>query len=183
MSAPADHTHEARTARWLRHASEGSRDFGVEIGAFKTPIPGIHPLYLDRFPAFGYETVHADYWADACALPLRDDALDYVATSHVIEHVANPVKALWEWARVTRDGGILYLVVPDRRFTFDHTRPLTPPEHMLADFERGTTDCDGTHIADYLDGLDWTRWNPAATPTENAAMRDRLYLAAMMEGR
>ena len=177
-------THAARVAHWLRPApvTRDRRNFGAEIGAFKTPIPGLRPLYFDRFPAFGYEKVVADYFADACALPLSDHALDYVATSHVLEHVANPVRALWEWARVTRPGGILYLIVPDRRFTFDHTRGLTAPAHLIDDFARGTTDSDGTHISDYLDGVDWTRWNPAGSPAENAATREQLraaYLAAV----
>jgi SAM-dependent methyltransferase len=171
-------THEEKVARWLRRSkNHNGRDFGVEIGAFKTPIPGIRPFYVDRFEEYANEPCLADYWGDAAALPFRDHALDYVASSHVLEHTANPVAALFEWARVTRHGGILYIVVPDRRYTFDHTRELTPPEHMMEDFALGTTFTDGTHISDYLDRLDWTRWNPAATPAQNAAKREELRLA------
>lgn len=170
-------THEAHTARWLPRSRDGHRDFGIEIGAFKHPIPGIRPLYFDRFPAYDYEPVHADYWADALALPIRDSALDYVANCNVFEHLANPVKALWEWTRVTRHGGFVYLVVPDRRHTFDRPRALTAPEHMMEDFTRGTTDSDGTHIADYLDGVDWQCWAPHATPADRVATREQLRTA------
>jgi hypothetical protein len=99
--------------------------------------------------------------------------------------MANPVAALFEWARAVRHGGILYLVVPDRRYTFDHTRDLTPPEHLMEDFARGTTFTDGTHISDYLDRLDWTRWNPDGTPEQNEAKREELrraYTAAVASG-
>lgn len=176
-SRPAEPTHEAHTARWLGARRDGKRDFGVEIGAFQTPIPGIRPLYLDRFPAYDYQEVNADYWADAMALPVRDHGLDYVANANVFEHLPNPVGALWEWARAVRDLGYLYLVIPDRRLTFDHPRPLTAPEHMMEDFSRNTTDSDGTHIAEYLDGVDWALWAPHATPEERVATRENLRVA------
>jgi SAM-dependent methyltransferase len=175
--------------RWLRPLSGShlGRDFGVEIGAFQTPIPDIRPFYVDRFVEFTKARVRclADYQGDATALPFRSHSLDYVASSHVLEHVANPVAALFEWARVVRHGGILYLVVPDRRYTFDHRRELTPPEHMMEDFVRGTTYCDGTHLNDYLDRIDLALWNPGSTPEENLAERERLraaYLAALAAG-
>jgi SAM-dependent methyltransferase len=158
---------------------------GVEIGALKSPIPGIAPIYVDRYPPFDAEKVFADYWGSADSLPFRDSSLGYVATSHVLEHAANPVLALWEWARVTRHGGIIYMVVPDHRYTFDHTRALTPPAHMIDDYDRGTTSIDGTHLSDYLDGLDWSRWDPAGTPERHAATREQLraaYLAAVATG-
>ncbi len=184
-------THDEKVARWLKplRKAGGSRpalDFGVEVGAFETPIPGIRPFYVDRFAEYGGKHVRADYWGDLTALPFRANSLDYVAASHVLEHVANPVKALWECARVLRHDGIAYLVVPDRRFTFDHTRPLTPAEHMLSDFDRGVTDCDGTHLSDYLDGLDWARWNPNATVAENVETKQKLraiYKADLAAGR
>jgi hypothetical protein len=92
---------------------------------------------------------------------------------------------LFEWARVARPGGILYLVVPDRRHTFDHTRNLTPARHMIEDFDRHTTSSDPTHIGDYLDGIDWNLWNPSATPEQNASTREELrraYRAAVAAG-
>ncbi len=184
-------THEEKVAQWLdplrrsRPETASRRDFGVEIGAFKTPIPGIRPYYVDRFKEYANERCLGDFWGDAAQLPFRDNSLDYVATSHVLEHAANPVAALFEWTRVLRDGGIIYMVVPDRRYTFDHPRELTAPDHMMEDFARGTTPSDGTHVGDYLDGIDWSRQNPAASPGENAATRESLrsaYTEAVEKG-
>ena len=121
---------------------------GVEIGAFQTPIPSISPIYVDRFATYAGEPTLADYFGDACDLPFLDDSVQYVASSHVLEHVANPFAALKEWTRVLRHGGYIYMVVPDRRHTFDHRRPLTAPVHMLADFRGGVGQVDGTHIDD-----------------------------------
>jgi len=39
--------------------------------------------------------------------------------------------------RVLKHGGILYLAVPDKRYTFDIDRPVTTIEHLLQDYEQG----------------------------------------------
>lgn len=133
---------------------------GAEIGAFKTPIPGIKPCYIDKFDTFDGESCLVDYLGDAINLPFENASLDYIANSHVLEHVSNPVKALLEWQRVLKPGGVVYAVIPDRRFTFDHARELTPAEHMIEDYKKGTTDCDATHIKDFIYGIDWSHTHP-----------------------
>lgn len=71
---------------------------------------------------------------------------DFVASSHTIEHTANPLKALGEWRRVTRPGGYLVLVVPDKHRTFDWRRPITEMGHLEDDLERNTGEDDLTHV-------------------------------------
>lgn len=150
-------THEEKIARWI-----GPGKTGIEIGAGGRPIPGVEPpaIQVDCFKTFGSDVCRADYYGHACALPFHDHTLDYVLASHVLEHVANPVAALAEWYRVVRPGGIIYCVVPNRLATFDRGRPLTPIEHLLADFQAGTTACDATHIAEFAAGIDWTLYRP-----------------------
>jgi SAM-dependent methyltransferase len=158
---------------------------GIEIGAFKTPIPGIKPVYLDRFPNYAGEPTLADYYGDACELPFFDSSVPYVASSHVLEHVANPLQALAEWFRVTRHGGILYVVVPDRRRTFDRLRPLTDPRHMLEDHRNRVTQSDGTHIDDFAYGVDWAVFSPSTPPGQEKEARDKLaatYHASVQAG-
>lgn len=168
-------THTEKVAQWI-----GPGKVGTEIGPGKTPIPDLlpAPIYVDCFKEFGHEPCLADYYGHATALPFHDHSLDYVASSHVLEHVANPMAALAEWYRVLRPGGIIYFVVPDRRLTWDHTRTLTPVNHMLDDFIHGTTPCDATHIDEFVYDIDWSRFSPG---TESAERTERqVQLAAGM---
>jgi SAM-dependent methyltransferase len=50
---------------------------------------------------------------------------DYVIASHLIEHIPDPITWLSDIASVLRPSGILSLVVPDKRFTFDMNRRTT----------------------------------------------------------
>ncbi len=64
-------------------------------------------------------------------LPFKDGTLDYVLSSHVIEHFFDPVKALREWHRVIKPGGYIYIVAPHRDRTFDSQREVTPVAELL----------------------------------------------------
>jgi SAM-dependent methyltransferase len=79
-----------------------------------------------------------------------DGSYDFVLSSHTLEHCANPLKALGEWTRVLKAGGVLALVLPHRDGTFDHRRPVTPLAHLIEDFERGVTEDDLTHLDEIL---------------------------------
>jgi len=81
---------------------------------------------------------------------IPDGAYDFVLSSHCLEHLANPIAALREWARVTRDGGHLLLILPDPRATFDHRRPLTTINHLRQDFARNTGEDDLTHLPEIV---------------------------------
>lgn len=79
-----------------------------------------------------------------------DGTYDFVLSSHCLEHVANPLRALQEWRRVTRAGGHLLLILPDPEHTFDHRRPVTPLTHLEADLAHDTPEDDPTHLAEVL---------------------------------
>jgi SAM-dependent methyltransferase len=85
---------------------------------------------------------------DLGALP--DGAYDLVLCSHVIEHIANPLRALAAWRRVSGPGRHLLLVAPHMEGTFDHRRALTPLSHMVDDLQRGTGEDDLTHLHEFL---------------------------------
>ena len=89
--------------------------------------------------------------SDGDSLPgIGDSEYDFVAASHVLEHIANPLKALREWKRIVRPGGVLLVIVPDRKGTFDHRRTVTTMEHILRDHEEGVTEEDTTHLEEIL---------------------------------
>jgi SAM-dependent methyltransferase len=81
---------------------------------------------------------------------MDDGSYDATLSSHVLEHLANPLRALTAWRRVTRPGGHLLIVAPHMSGTFDHRRPLTPLSHMVEDFARGVGEDDLTHLAETL---------------------------------
>jgi SAM-dependent methyltransferase len=152
------------------------RGRGIEIGAHDLPIAGIRPLYVDRAMTFAGSMTAAGLLADAAQLPFAESALDYLASSHLLEHLPNPVRALVEWYRVVRPGGWIYMVVPDRRYTFDRPRECTPVAHMLSDYEAGTDVGDTTHFEDYAmkREMEGSRLAAGRDPAEWPALRMRL---------
>jgi SAM-dependent methyltransferase len=82
---------------------------------------------------------------------IGDGVYDAVISSHVIEHLANPLLALSAWRRVTRGGGHVLVVAPHKEGTFDHRRPTTSLEHMVDDLQRGTGEDDLTHLQETLE--------------------------------
>jgi len=75
---------------------------------------------------------------------------DFVLSSQVLEHIANPLKAMREWLRVLKDFGTLVLIVPHKDGTFDHHRPVTPLSHLVEDYERNVGEDDSTHLSEIL---------------------------------
>jgi SAM-dependent methyltransferase len=74
--------------------------------------------------------------------------LDFVIANHFIEHCQNPTGALRNMLRVVRPGGVVYLAVPDKRYTFDRDRPLTTSEHLLRDDQEGPAVSRYEHYAE-----------------------------------
>jgi SAM-dependent methyltransferase len=61
----------------------------------------------------------------------HDAPFDYVVASHVIEHIPDPVSWLANVATTLRTGGILSLVVPDKRYCFDINRRTTDISELV----------------------------------------------------
>lgn len=81
---------------------------------------------------------------------IADEKYDFLLSSHNLEHIANPLKAVKEWVRVLKPGGFILLVLPDKRFTFDRNRPYTSFSHILSDFESNIGEDDLTHLSEIL---------------------------------
>jgi SAM-dependent methyltransferase len=50
---------------------------------------------------------------------------DWIIASHVIEHTPDLIGFLADCESILQDDGVLSLAVPDKRYCFDHFRPLT----------------------------------------------------------
>ncbi len=127
------------------------RGNGIEIGALHQPLPvpaSARVKYVDRMSVSDlrrqYEEladhplVEADIIDDGEQLTtIGDQTQDFVIANHFIEHCQNPIQMLQNVFRVLKPEGVLYLAVPDKRFTFDVDRPSTTIEHILRDFSEG----------------------------------------------
>lgn len=82
---------------------------------------------------------------------INDKAYDFILASHILEHTANPIKAIQEWVRVLKDEGQILIVVPHKEKTFDHNRPVTPFRHLMDDYERDVKEDDLTHLPEILE--------------------------------
>lgn len=83
-----------------------------------------------------------DIVAEGDAIPVEDQSQDYVISSHVFEHFPNPAKALREWHRIVRDGGVVFIIAPKRdAHPPDRERPISTLEELKrADQEQWTVD-------------------------------------------
>ena len=126
-----------------------TRTAGLEIGPLDRPLVTreMGPIaYVDRATTAqlrqhyeGDPGVNADQIVDVDFVhgnrPLVETVgradFDYVVASHTVEHVPDVVGWLRQVAGVLRVGGILSLVIPDKRFTFDYLRPTSSPSEMV----------------------------------------------------
>jgi SAM-dependent methyltransferase len=94
---------------------------------------------------------------------IADASYDCVLASHCLEHVANPLRALAEWKRVTKPDGFVLLILPHKDGTFDWQRPTTALSHMVADYENNVSEDDLTHLQEILTLHDLGRDKAAGT--------------------
>lgn len=81
---------------------------------------------------------------------IDDESYEVVLSSNNLEHIANPVKALIEWKRVLKPGGVLICVLPRKESNFDHRRSITKLEHLINDYENKIGEEDLTHLEEIL---------------------------------
>ena len=82
---------------------------------------------------------------------LKDNQFDFLLSSHSLEHIANPIKALNHWRRVLKESGRLVLILPDSSVTFDRKRPITKLEHLIEDYNNNVGEDDDTHYNEVID--------------------------------
>ena len=82
---------------------------------------------------------------------ILDNQYDGIISSHCLEHTANPIKVILEWKRVIKKSGYLLIIVPNKKYTFDHKRPYTQFEHILSDYNNQVTEEDLTHLDEIME--------------------------------
>jgi SAM-dependent methyltransferase len=138
---------------------------GLEIGALHLPLrtpARAHVRYVDRMSV---EDLRAEYaeleeW-DLTPVDVIDNgellstipeaSQDFIVANHFLEHCEDPIRTIETHLGKLRPGGVLFYAVPDKRYTFDSRRPLTPLDHMVADHEQGAERSRAEHYDE------WTR--------------------------
>ena len=129
---------------------------GLEIGGAAHNAFGLDTLNVDRihhtnlaFEPYALEQVRlcgevmpVDIVAPGDKLPVKDKSFDFVINSHVIEHFYDPISAIKEWMRVSRE--YIFMIVPQRdALESDKDKPLTTLEEHIERYNEqvgGTTD-------------------------------------------
>ncbi|KJV31819.1 hypothetical protein VI06_06495 [Aquitalea magnusonii] len=97
-------------------------------------------VYAAEQQRHGRGVDQVDVVAEATDLPFANGELDYVASSHVLEHLPAIFTAWQEWLRVLRPGGINFMIVPKRdALVEDSVRPITGLQAHVEAFEQGVT--------------------------------------------
>ena len=124
---------------------------GIEIGGLHYPLvvpDGVEVHYVDRmtvpelrehYPELRHlSLVAVDIVDDGERLQtIEDGSLDFIVANHFLEHCQDPIATIGTHLRKLAPGGALFYAVPDKRFTFDVDREVTPLSHMIRDHEEG----------------------------------------------
>ena len=94
----------------MRYAMRFFVGAGIDIGAGSDPIS----LYAEQFPRMTGLRVWDMPDGDAQKLAtIADASLDFVHSSHCLEHMVDPMAALQRWFDVLKPGGHMVLLFPD----------------------------------------------------------------------
>ncbi len=103
--------------------------FNIRGGAYcNIDIPAQNRSYYN---AYSHDNFAVNIFADGTNLPFKDNSMDYILASHVIEHFFDPIAAIQEWLRVIRTGGYVFMIVPHKDRTYDKLRPTTSVAEFL----------------------------------------------------
>jgi predicted SAM-dependent methyltransferase len=136
---------------------------GLEIGPLHQPlaIPAhARARYVDRMTATDlrreypelteWDLTEVDIVDDGETLSsIQPESQDFIVANHVLEHTENPIGTIETHFSKLKPGGVLFYAVPDKRFTFDYRRPVTPIEHMIADYEEGPERSRAEHYEEW----------------------------------
>ncbi len=116
----------------------------LEIGPFHVPVArGPNVKYFDVLDADALAVLGKSMDHDISGIPTIDyvspngdmsivnEVFDAAVSSHCIEHQPSLVRHLRQISDVLKPGGRYYVIAPDKRYCFDHFRPLSTIADVL----------------------------------------------------
>jgi GT2 family glycosyltransferase/SAM-dependent methyltransferase len=136
---------------------------GIEVGALHNPLPvtsNAKVRYVDRMDKPGlyeqypelrqHNLVDVDFVDNGeTLLTFKEDSQDFIIANHFLEHCEDPIATLIAFNRVLKKGGVVFLALPDKRFTFDKDRQRTTLAHLIRDHEEGTATSRYDHFREW----------------------------------
>lgn len=151
----------------LKHINKDGQ--GIEIGPCHNPVApkrdGYNVHIIDRMSREGLLERYKDHpikhevieevdfiWQGQSYAELtgKRDHYDWIIASHVIEHTPDLVGFLKECDSILKDDGVVSLIVPDKRYCFDHFRPISGLSKIVDAHLRGCTHHSPGAVAEYF---------------------------------
>lgn len=149
---------------------------GVEIGPGLNPqiMPGPEtdvtyleqssPEDWDALYNAGKKKVDSDLWrnyklGEADNIPFPDNSLDFIFSSHVFEHLANPIGHLEYWRSKLKKGGKVVAIIPDVAGSKDYVHRPCSLDSLKEEYTGGDMKPDLSH---------YERWAKYRAPNEPA---------------
>lgn len=156
-----------RNEKVLRHINKNGH--GIEIGPSHNPIAPksdgykVHIIdHMSREQLIAkYKDHHVNLknieevdfvWRDEnySELTGKSKYYDWIIASHVIEHTPDLIGFLNDCDAILKDDGVISLVIPDKRYCFDHYRPITGISKIIDNhFQKNKIHTPGT-VAEYF---------------------------------
>ena len=128
-----------------------ARGTGIEIGPGPRPQilsgPDTDVTYVEEMAADAWAVLYGanvskEAWENqgyrigkAHDLPVQDHSLDFIFSSHVIEHLYNPLGHFEHWRAKLKKGGVVLAVVPSTEGTKDFVFPRTSIVRLIEEYE------------------------------------------------
>ncbi len=136
-----------------------SEKIGIEIGGPSNIFRSLIPVYLKAQRVDGVNFSNKTVWegeinagntyqylpnkfgyqfiSDGTELSeVKSETYEFLLSSDCLEHIANPIKALFEWNRILKNNHLMLLVLPNKISNFDHQREFTSFQHIANDYNQ-----------------------------------------------
>jgi hypothetical protein len=173
-----------RNEKVLRHIDKNKH--GLEIGPSHNPIApkslGYNVHVIDHISREQLIHKYRDHGVDLSKIEEVDfvwrgeryseligktKCYDWIIASHLIEHTPDLISFLNDCEAILKDDGVISLVIPDKRYCFDHHRPITGISKIIDSyFQKSTIHTPGTVAEYFLNVVSQSgkiAWSPATT--------------------
>jgi SAM-dependent methyltransferase len=81
---------------------------------------------------------------------VENECYDFCFSSHSLQNIANPLKAINEWLRILKNGSYIIIVVPEKSVCFDHKRNYSKFSTLLSQYEKNVGEDDLSTLPEIL---------------------------------